>query len=133
MILGVGAMKEAGRSAAAGAAWLVLAACTTNEARPPSLGDCVAGDAGCSVSTVGTGGGSGEGGTSGGCSVNASDSLCTQCANSDCCTPLAACFANTDCQNLLNCTTNCAGGSSCVSACEQQFPSSVEALSTLDS
>jgi hypothetical protein len=129
----VRAMGKAFACSGAVAARLLFVACTSDNGRPAALGDCVSSNAACVTPVIGGGSGSSGEGGAGGCAVDTSASQCTQCANSACCAPLAACFASTDCQNLLNCETTCAGASACVTACKQQYPSSVLALSALDS
>ena len=120
--------------------WGALA-CSSQASHPPELGDCVPqGDSGCTSVSVGagsTGGGGGtgvEGGTApGGCSISASDSMCDQCAGTNCCMPLAMCSQDTDCQNLRNCEETCGGSASCIDSCQAHFPAGTSPLSLLAS
>ncbi|HEY3817035.1 MAG TPA: hypothetical protein VGL81_07690 [Polyangiaceae bacterium] len=121
-------------SASAGAVLLAIVACSSTEL-PPTDGDCVSVDGStCSVNVIGGSSSGGEGGADGGsCSETAGGSQCGVCAASGCCSELEQCSGSTDCTNLLNCENDCSGGSACVDACQQQFPTAVSTLQLLSS
>jgi len=126
-------MKSGRWLASAAAACVVLAACQAST-RPPDLGDCMGDDSGCSPPVVGGGssGGGNESGADTACGSSSGESQCDQCANASCCGPLSACDESTVCQNLFRCESGCTS-SACVTRCQQQFPSGVGALDSLES
>jgi hypothetical protein len=94
-------------------------------------------DAGCSVPSTSSGGGPGPeddaAATSSGCEVSASDSLCNQCAYSDCCSFISACFATADYTNLSNCIAGCQDNLPCVGSCESTYPQGMGAYDAIGS
>lgn len=114
---------------------LAIVACSSDDSRPGTNGDCVVVDGSICTTTVIGGSSSGsEGGTDGGsCTVSAGDSQCGVCANAHCCAQLEECNANTACTNLLSCEDTCGGASSCITSCEQQFPTGGSTLQLLTS
>jgi hypothetical protein len=112
--------------------WIALPACAGATSHPPGLGDCSGVDGSCGAPGVSAGGGGPavEGGVAaGGCAVSALDSLCAQCENAQCCTSLAACAIDVDCENLSSCEENC-GSTTCIAACERQSPNGIAGLAT---
>jgi len=120
--------------ASAAALLLAIVACTSND-QPPASGDCVVIDGStCSVSVIGGSSSGSDGGPDGdSCSVSAGDSQCGVCATTSCCTELVECQGSTACTNLLSCEDDCTGGSACITACEQQFPTGTSTLQLLTS
>jgi hypothetical protein len=109
-----------------------IVACSTSS-QPPAEGDCVATDAGRCTPIVVGGSSSSGGDGSASCSVSAGDSQCDVCATDSCCTELEQCSALAACQNLLDCEDDCSGSASCITACENQFPTGVSTLQVLSS
>ena len=116
------------------AAIVVVVACAPTTPLPPASGDCTPVEGGTCQVGASSGSSGGEGGADGGsCSVSAGSSQCGVCETDDCCSELEECFSgttsgSTDCQNLYNCEEDCTGASSCITACQQQFPTAVSTL-----
>jgi hypothetical protein len=112
--------------------WLALPACAGAATHPPDLGDCSGLDGSCAAPGVSAGGGGPavDGGVAaGGCAVSALGSLCAQCENAQCCTSLAACATDVDCENLSSCEESCLGSTTCIAACERhQSPKGIAGL-----
>jgi hypothetical protein len=121
---------------ASATALVAIVACTSNGAHPPELGNCVPVEGGICTTTVVVGGSSGgEAGTGdgGSCTVSAGSSQCGECATQSCCSELEECAGSTTCSNLLSCEDGCLGGASCLTGCQQQFPTGVSTLQSLSS
>jgi hypothetical protein len=118
----------------AGAAALLAAigACSSLD-RPPAAGDCLPSEGGkCSPTVVGGGGSSGGSEASADtCTVSTGDSMCDQCTSTSCCSDLQKCANLSACQNLDSCEEVCNGVGSCVTACQQEYPTGVGTLQTL--
>jgi hypothetical protein len=93
-----------------------LVACMKEDPHPPQAADCTGGATTCVGPVAGGSGGNSNdaGGGTSSCAVNAVDSMCNQCAEANCCSPLAACMNDPNCSNLYNCELTCAGSSSCI-------------------
>jgi hypothetical protein len=59
------------------------------------------------------------------------DATCRECAKQDCCEELAACDANADCTNLMECRGTCTDAG-CVDQCEAMLSAGVADLGALD-
>jgi hypothetical protein len=110
---------------------LPVAACSPSQDHPPDLGDCTSTDgSACANPVTGTGSGGSEAGTSA-CAVDAGGGQCAQCLSASCCTPIAACEANTSCANLVSCEDGCNSAAACVSACQTQYPAGISPLQAI--
>jgi hypothetical protein len=120
--------------ASAAALVLAIVACSSND-QPAADGDCIPLDGSpCKTGVISGGSSGGEAGVDGGsCAVTAGDSQCGECATTSCCAELVECQDATACTNLLNCEDDCSGGSACITACEQQFPTGTSTLQLLTS
>jgi hypothetical protein len=56
------------------------------------------------------------------CEVEDTDNTCGACAKRECCAAWTACLDNPECTGYINCATDCAGVSTCVEACADEFP-----------
>ena len=121
--------------AASMVAWIVVAACSNVGDRPPADGDCVATEAGrCSSPVVGIGvgvgvGTSADGGTT--CEVDGGSAQCDQCIATSCCTEITTCESDTPCANLLSCEDGCNASVSCLTDCQNEFPTGVGDLQAI--
>ena len=130
---------------------LAAAACSSETARPPELGDCVkTGDASCGGLGGSSGGGAGptEGGTgesgtisdaAGACGTAQTllptmNTACIPCiegtsgTGSSCCEADLACSGVGACTQLLQCMVACASGDvTCANTCESMQPTGVTA------
>jgi hypothetical protein len=127
-------MRPGALLAGSPALFAAIAACTSQD-RPPAEGDCVPTDGGTCSPTIVTGGSSGgsDGGSAGACTVSSGDSACDQCESMSCCTQLQSCNNLPACENLLSCENNCNDVGSCITACQQEFPTGVLTLQVLAS
>jgi hypothetical protein len=126
-------MRSGVSLAGAAALFAAIGACSSLD-RPPAAGDCLPSEGGkCSPTVIGGGGGSSGGSeaSTDTCTVNTGDSKCDQCASTSCCPDLEKCANLPACQNLDSCEEDCNGVGSCVTACQQQFPTGVATLQTL--
>jgi hypothetical protein len=121
--------------ASAATVLLAIVACSSNDDRPPPTGGCVVVDGSkCTTTVIGGSSSGSEGGVDGGgCSVSAGASQCGECATTSCCSELVECQNSTYCTNLLSCEDDCGGGTSCITACQNQFPTGVSTLQLLSS
>jgi hypothetical protein len=109
---------------------------------PPTTGDCVATlEAGCYAAAAGAGGptrsdGGGEQDAgmdldAAGCGmasqyIQTGNLECQPCIVTNCCMVDHTCSMDSDCISLFQCTTGCAGLSSCINFCVMSSPAATE-------
>jgi hypothetical protein len=79
------------------------------------------GSSSSSSSSSGSDAGTSSSTSSGICDELGTDS-CSLCIGADCCPEIEACDASTDCNDFLNCITECAGDTYCESDCGSYYP-----------